>query len=83
VDQVHRLIIRGPQRVPPFGWWKIVVEEDHQQSPPLTKMPTVHYVSRETFRKHDIGHIPWELMNKKHRVTTTNDASDVANVKVK
>jgi hypothetical protein len=60
-----------------------VVEEDHYQSPSLTKMPTVHYISRETFRKHGIGHIPWELMNKKHKVTTTNDASDVANVKVK
>jgi hypothetical protein len=43
------------------------------------------YISRETFRKHGIGHIPWELMNKKHRVTTTNDASasDEANVKAK
>jgi hypothetical protein len=27
-------------------------------------MPTVHYISRETLRKHGIGHIPWELMNK-------------------
>ena len=45
-------------------------------------MPTVHYISRETLRKHGIGHIPWELMNKKQRVTTTNDASDdVSNVK--
>jgi hypothetical protein len=45
-------------------------------------MPTVHYISRETLRKHGIGHIPWELMNKnvtgssdsnkKQRVMTTN-----------
>jgi hypothetical protein len=35
-------------------------------------MPTVHYISRETLRKHGIGHIPLELMNKKQRVTTTN-----------
>ena len=38
-------------------------------------MPTVHYISRETLRKHGIGHIPWELLNdKKRRLTTTNDA---------
>jgi hypothetical protein len=43
-------------------------------------MPTVHYILRETLRKHGIGHIPWELMNKKQKVTTTN-ASDAANVK--
>ena len=37
--------------------------------------PTVHYISRETLRKHGISLIPWELMNKKQRVTTTNAAS--------
>ena len=54
-------------------------------------MPTVHYISRETYRKHGIGHIPWELMNsaptagnsnsssKKRRVTTTTNAA-VTNV---
>ena len=49
-------------------------------------MPTVHYISRETLKKHGIGHIPWELMNsaptagnsnssssKKRRVTTKTD----------
>ena len=50
-----------------------------------TTMPTVHYISRETLKKHGIGHIPWELMNdaltagnsnsssKKRRVTTVTD----------
>ena len=38
-------------------------------------MPTVHYISRETLRKHGIDPLQWELLNdKKRRVTTTNDA---------
>ena len=40
-------------------------------------MPTVHYISRETMRKHGIGHIPLELMNKKQRVTTNFEVVDV------
>ena len=39
-------------------------------------MPTVHYISRETLRKHGIDPLQWELLlnDKKRRVTTTNDA---------
>jgi hypothetical protein len=43
-------------------------------------MPTVHYFSRETLRKHGIDPLQWEVTHsKKQRATTTND-SVVANV---